>query len=143
MGRPLLHQDLSSDRAWHSIHVDNFDAGVILSETAALQQFGQPLASQVIVQDAYAQANLERDPNKSVEGTLGLRSLGAHVDGMSLLCQSVLQQEQVSEAAVRSCLGKLVHVLMFRRLVMAALDLVFPWCCGGEACGSRCGSPKE
>eukprot|EP00971_Amphidinium_carterae_P159535 3162636-Amphidinium_carterae.1 len=65
MGRPQPHQEFSPHRKWHSIYVENFDVRVILSEAVAFEQLRQPLASQDFVRDAYAKANLKRDPAKS------------------------------------------------------------------------------
>eukprot|EP00971_Amphidinium_carterae_P001000 19755-Amphidinium_carterae.1 len=49
LGKPLHFQELGEARTWHSIYVDNFDAG-----------FGQPSPSQEVLRDAHDQAGLRR-----------------------------------------------------------------------------------
>ena len=95
-GRALPMPDLVSGRQWFSIYVDNFDGGKVVSSDGWHVWEGRPDDVQLKLREEFTRHGISRDPQKSAEGSITWKSLGAEVDGL----EGTVEAQRVFRRAV-------------------------------------------
>eukprot|EP00971_Amphidinium_carterae_P297957 5920580-Amphidinium_carterae.1 len=103
---------------YHSCYVDNWDQMVVTCKSVAA--LGVPSEGQVAVRSAYSEAGVVRDPQKAVQGSLELTSLGTSLDG--------LRGTAGVTVAKRREVVLLVHIFQFGRPLLSILESSFRFC---------------
>ena len=126
-------------RKWLQFYLDDFDAPEIISVFELASNVGQPSVLQVQMRGSYKSNNVKLSESKAVTGEARVTRMGAAIDGIDgrigveiaqipqivMLALFLLQREFRVLRWMQVCLGRLVRVFEFRRVLFSCFQFIW------------------